>query len=182
MRRGELLVLRWRDIDLDTGTISIRRSAGVVRNKGRGAVITEGQTKTNRPRVIDIAPGDVALLRAWKRDRGSLALALALDDALVFGDLEGRHLHPERFSRTFKNTLKRCRKDLGDDAPPEIRLHDTRHTMATLWQVSAGVDLRDVQIAARHADRRTTMRYDRARKNLDRHPNYILAAYMASGT
>jgi integrase len=40
----------------------------------------------------------------------------------------------------------------------------------------------DVQIAARHADPRTTMRYDRARKNLDRHPNYILAAYMASGT
>jgi integrase/recombinase XerD len=46
----------------------------------------------------------------------------------------------------------------------------------------AGVDLRDVQIAARHADPRTTMRYDRARNNLDRHPNYILAAYMASGT
>ena len=46
----------------------------------------------------------------------------------------------------------------------------------------AGVDLRDVQIAARHADPRTTMRYDRARKNLDRHPNYILAAYVASGT
>ena len=46
----------------------------------------------------------------------------------------------------------------------------------------AGVSLRDVQIAARHADPRTTMRYDRARKNLDRHPNYILAAYLASGT
>jgi len=46
----------------------------------------------------------------------------------------------------------------------------------------AGVDLRDVQIAARHADPRTTMRYDRARQNLDRHPNYILAAPMASGT
>jgi hypothetical protein len=41
--------------------------------------------------------------------------------------------------------------------------------------------LRDVQIAARHADPRTTMRYD-TRQNLDRHPNYILAAYMASGT
>jgi hypothetical protein len=41
---------------------------------------------------------------------------------------------------------------------------------------------RDVQIAARHADPRTTTRHDRARKNLDRHPNYILAAYMASGT
>ena len=42
----------------------------------------------------------------------------------------------------------------------------------------AGVGLRDVQIAARHADPRTTMRYDRARQNLDRHPNYILAAFM----
>jgi hypothetical protein len=48
--------------------------------------------------------------------------------------------------------------------------------------LDAGVDLRDVQIAARHADPRTTMRYDRARKNLDRHPNYIPSAYMASGT
>jgi hypothetical protein len=46
----------------------------------------------------------------------------------------------------------------------------------------AGAGLRDVQIAARHADPRTTMRHDRARKNPGRHPNYILAAYMASGT
>jgi integrase/recombinase XerD len=46
----------------------------------------------------------------------------------------------------------------------------------------AGVDLRDVQIATRHADPRTMMRYDRARTNLDRHPNYILAAYMSSAT
>jgi integrase/recombinase XerD len=47
----------------------------------------------------------------------------------------------------------------------------------------ACVDLRRrLQIAARHADPRTTMRYDRARNHLDRHPNYILAAYMASGT
>ena len=44
--------------------------------------------------------------------------------------------------------------------------------------LDAGVGLRDVQISARHADPRTTMRYDRARNNLDRHPNYILAAYV----
>lgn len=59
--------------------------------------------------------------------------------------------------------------------------HMLRHTFVTTM-LDAGVDLRDVQIAARHADPRTTMRYDRARKNLDRHPNYVLAAYMASGT
>jgi integrase/recombinase XerD len=44
------------------------------------------------------------------------------------------------------------------------------------------LDLRDVQIAARHADPRTIMRYDKVRKNLDCHPNYIRASYMASGT
>jgi integrase/recombinase XerD len=59
--------------------------------------------------------------------------------------------------------------------------HMLRHTYITTM-LDAGADLRDVQIAARHADPRTTMRYDRARQNLDRHPNYILAAYMASGT
>jgi len=44
-----------------------------------------------------------------------------------------------------------------------------RHTFVTTM-LDAGVSLRDVQIAARHADPRTTMRYDRVRKNLDRHP------------
>jgi integrase/recombinase XerD len=53
--------------------------------------------------------------------------------------------------------------------------HMLRHTFVTTM-LDAGVDLRDVQIAARHADPRTAMRYDRARNNLDRHPNYILAA------
>jgi integrase/recombinase XerD len=64
---------------------------------------------------------------------------------------------------------------------PRLHPHLLRHTYVTTM-LDAGVDLRDVQMAARHADPRTTMRYDRARKNLDRHPNYILAAYMASAT
>jgi hypothetical protein len=62
---------------------------------------------------------------------------------------------------------------------PKLHPHMLRHTFLTTM-LDAGVDLRDVQIAARHADPRTTMRYDRARNNLDRHPNYILAAHMAS--
>lgn len=70
------------------------------------------------------------------------------------------------------------------NAPPRQPARTGIRRVGTLPVTSfdAGVDLRDVQIAARHADPRTTMRYDRARKNLDRHPNYILAAYMASGT
>jgi len=68
-------------------------------------------------------------------------------------------------------------------APPSLARGRADHpaTSAMTTMLDAGVDLRDVQIAARHADLRTTTRHG-ARQNLDRHPNYILAAYMASGT
>ncbi|MEH0971559.1 hypothetical protein V6U77_10535 [Micromonospora sp. CPCC 205546] len=62
-----------------------------------------------------------------------------------------------------------------------MQSHMLRHTFVTT-KLDGGVSLRDVPIAARHVDPRTTTRYDRARKNLDRHPNYILAAYVISGT
>lgn len=61
----------------------------------------------------------------------------------------------------------------------KISPHSLRHTMVTTM-LDAGVSLRDVQIAARHADPRTTTRYDRARNNLDRHGVYALAAFMGS--
>ena len=56
--------------------------------------------------------------------------------------------------------------------------HSLRHSYITA-ALDAGVPLRDVQIAARHADPRTTTRYDRARGNLDRHANYVVAAFIA---
>jgi integrase/recombinase XerD len=78
----------------------------------------------------------------------------------------------------------RHRPDLTSTAGVRIgrpHRHMLRYTFVTTM-LDAGVDLRDVQIAARHAEPRTTMRYDRARKKLDRHPRYILAACTASGT
>jgi integrase/recombinase XerD len=59
-----------------------------------------------------------------------------------------------------------------------ITPHSLRHTMVTL-ALDAGVSLRDVQDAARHAEPRTTRRYDRARHALDRHATYTLAAFLA---
>lgn len=56
--------------------------------------------------------------------------------------------------------------------------HSLRHAFVTA-ALDAGVPLRDVQIAARHADPRTTTRYYRARHNLDRHATYIVAAFVA---
>ncbi len=62
--------------------------------------------------------------------------------------------------------------------PFRVHPHVLRHTFVTTM-LDAGVPLRDVQIAARHSDPRMTIRYDRARNNLDRHANYILSAFMS---
>ena len=132
MRRGELLALRWRNVDLDAATLSIRRSAGMVRNAGESAEVTEGNTKSGKPRVVDLDPLTVAVLRAWRKERGSMALQLARDDALVFGDIEGQHRNPEHVSRQFVRDVTRCRAELGAAAMPVIRLHDLRHSHATI--------------------------------------------------
>ena len=102
----------------------------------------------------------------------------------VAGRTDGPILLNLRAVRMDRHAATRRLKHLAEEAGvrlPRMHPHMLRHTFVTTM-LDAGVDLRDVQIAARHADPRTTMRYDRARKNLDRHPNYILAAYLASGT
>ena len=109
----------------------------------------------------------------------SRAVDRAADDRLT-----GPLLLNRRVVRMDRHATTRRLRHLAAQAGvrlPRMHPHMRQHTFVTTM-LDAGVDLRDVQIAARHADPRTTMRYDRARKNLDRHPNYILAAYMASGT
>ena len=111
------------------------------------------------------------------------AVGRAIDRAI--GDrTRGPILLNSRGSRMDRHAATRRLRRLAETAGIQVASahpHMLRHTFVTTM-LDAGVDLRDVQIAARHADPRTTMRYDRARQNLDRHPNYILAAYMASGT
>ncbi|MEV7630571.1 tyrosine-type recombinase/integrase [Actinoplanes sp. NPDC089786] len=111
------------------------------------------------------------------------AVARAVEHA-VEGREQGpilRNLHGRRMDRHAATRRLRQLSVTAGIRMPRMHPHMLRHTFVTTM-LDAGVSLRDVQIAARHADPKTTMRYDRARKNLDRHPNYILAAYMASGT
>ncbi len=111
------------------------------------------------------------------------AVARAVDRAVAGRDV-GPILLNRNGARMDRHAATRRLHRLQDAAGVKIaRMHPhmLRHTFVTTM-LDAGVDLRDTQIAARHADPRTTMRYDRARTNLDRHPNYILAAYMSSGT
>ena len=111
------------------------------------------------------------------------AVGRAIDRATE-GRMRGPILLNSRGARMDRHAATRRLRQLAQQVSMPITRphpHMLGHTFVTTM-LDAGVDLHDVQIAARHAHPRTTMRYDRARKNLDRHPNYILAAYMASGT
>jgi site-specific recombinase XerD len=111
------------------------------------------------------------------------AVARAIDRA-VDGRTSGPILRTSRGTGMDRHCATRRLHRLAEAGGVHVaRMHPhmLRHTFVTT-RLDAGVDLRDVQIAARHADPRTTMRCDRASKKLDRHPNSILAAYMAAGT
>jgi len=136
--------------------VSIRRSAGIVRNAGEGAEIVEGATKSGKPRVIDLDADTVTILRAWHKERGSMALQLVRNDALVFGDIEGQHRNPEHVSRQFARDITRCRLALGEDSVPVIRLHDLRHTHATIL-LQAGVPVHVVSQRLGHASPTVTL-------------------------
>ena len=104
-------------------------------------------------RAIDQAAGD--------RDHGPLLLSRS-----------GRRLDRHGATRIVRRLAKRA------GITKHISPHSLRHSFITA-ALDAGVPLRDVQIAARHADPRTTTRYDRARNNLDRHASYIVTAFIA---
>jgi integrase len=157
MRRGEALALRWRDIDLDAATVAVRRSVRMIRYKGKPHEITEGPTKSGKPRVVDIDAATVLLLRTWRRERGSLALQLARDDALVFGNANGRLRNPEQVSIEFRHALARCRRVVGEESVPVIRLHDLRHTHATIL-LRESRPVREVSERLGHASPAITLR------------------------
>lgn len=132
MRRGEALGLRWGDVDFEGSRLSVRRSVTVVKRKGEGELIIVGTPKSGKARTVDLDPGTLATLKVHKAAQGTLALALARDDAYVLGNLDGSVRHPERFSRRFVAAVVAARKVVGEDKLSKIRLHDLRHTHATL--------------------------------------------------
>jgi integrase len=155
LRRGEALALRWGDVDFGESRISVRRSATVVRHKGEGEEIIVGQTKTARPRIVDLDEATLAALKAHKTAQGTVALSLARDGAYVLANLNGSVRHPERFSRRFVARVTAAHGELGDKLPI-IRLHDCRHTHLSLL-LAAGVPLKVVSERAGHANPTITM-------------------------
>jgi integrase len=132
MRRGEVLGLRWKDVDLDAARISVRQALVSV-----GYEVIASSPKSHQARVIDLDPGTVEQLRrhrehqAKERDEWNVDYQ---DNDLVFCREDGSAIHPHSLSQSFERLVKKS-------GLPRIRLHDLRHTHATI-AVRAGVPVK----------------------------------------
>jgi len=149
MRRGEILGLRWPDVDLDAGSLRITRTLITtdVQRKGEPGMAWGTPKTAKGRRSVALDPATVAALRQHRARQ--LAERLAAGDAYDDGDLvvclaDGKPIHPKTMSYYFERETKRAEL-------PTIRLHDLRHTHATL-ALRAGVHPRVVQERLGHAN------------------------------
>ena len=144
MRRGEALALTWRDVDFDREVIRVRA------NWSHGRLVT---TKGDRVRSIPLVPQLAERLGAFRQ-----TAALSGPDDPVFCDELGQRLDGSALRRRF--VAARDRAGLR-----ALRLHDLRHTFASL-----AIDLAspiEVQAWAGHRDARTTARYTHYKSRRD---------------
>jgi integrase len=143
MRRGEALGLRWSDVNLDAGRVSIVQTITTVRDK---MVISPPKTARSR-RLVSLDPETVAALRDHRRRQNEERLrageAWSDDGNFVFTNEIGEPVHPSALSRLFVAYMRRA-------GLPAIRLHDLRHTYATV-ALGAGVHPKVVSERLGHA-------------------------------
>jgi integrase/predicted RNA-binding Zn-ribbon protein involved in translation (DUF1610 family) len=141
LRRGEALGLRWQDVDLESGRLAVRRS---LVPEGKTVAVHEPKTARGR-RVVALDPQTVAVLQAQAaRQLGEQAESEGWDDTgLVFTNEGGQALHPWLVSRLFRRAVKEAML-------LDIRLHDLRHTHATL-ALQAGIHPKVVSERLGHA-------------------------------
>lgn len=148
VRQGELLGLRWSDLDLDDGGVARIRQTIQRAEQGRG--VGDPKTEQSRRNVEIIAPAREALL-AHRRRQATRRLASGGDWAdpdLVFTDDHGVPLNPARVSRVFRAFMR----GLGMDTIPFKNL---RHTFATL-HLDTGLPDKIVSEALGHTRTSTT--------------------------
>lgn len=143
LRRGEVLGLRWRDLDLDGGRLSVSQTVISVDYR---VLLSTPKTRAGR-RSVALDLETVRTLRDHRRRQLEERLALggyAEDHDLVFCALDGQPLHPGNLSKRFDKLVAR-------GGLPRIRFHDLRHTHATL-ALRAGVHPKVVSERLGHAD------------------------------
>jgi len=142
MRRGEAIGLRWSDVDLEGGRLAVRRA---LIPSGREVIVSEPKTIKGR-RVIAIDPGTVEVLKAQaarQLDEQKEWDEAWVETGLVFTLENGEALDPESVSRYWRQAVKKSML-------PQIRLHDLRHTHATL-ALQAGIHPKVVSERLGHA-------------------------------
>jgi integrase len=149
LRQAELLGLRWRDVDRDTGTVTVRYQL----QRGAGApTFVELKTRSSR-RTITLPSSVQSILRAHYRrqlERRLQAGGAWRDNDLVFCDAHGNHLHPEEVRRHWIAAKERA------GIPEHVRFHDLRHSALTIL-ASRGVPLRTLMGIAGHSTIAVTM-------------------------
>ena len=134
MRRGEVLGLRWADIDLDAARLSIRQALVAV-----GYEVIASTPKSHSARVVDLDAETVELLRRHRNiqdDERAEWGADYQDAGLVVAKENGEPIHPHTFSQSFERII-------ANAGQRRIRLHDLRHTHASL-ALKAGVPVKVV--------------------------------------
>jgi integrase len=130
MRRGELMGLKWQDIDLEHGTLQVRRVLTRIPGKmpGKGYIESEPKTKKSRRKMVIASFALEALVQHRKRQLEAKLLAGPLwqEHDYVFCTSVGTHINPS------KDMLDPLKKLLRKAGLPEIRFHDLRHSAATL--------------------------------------------------
>jgi len=142
MRRGEALGLRWLDVDLEAERLSVRRA---LIPTNRDVVVSEPKTAKGR-RVIALDPGTVEILKAQaarQLEERAQPRERWVETGLVFTAENGSALDPESVSRYWRQAVKHS-------LLPPIRLHDLRHTHATLG-LQAGIHPKVVSERLGHA-------------------------------
>ncbi len=124
LRRGELLGLRWVDVDLDAASLSVRQTLVAV-----GSSPSFGTPKTKRGlRTIPLDAPTVTALKAHRARQATERLSWGPsweNTGLVFTKENGELVHPDAITGGFRRTVR------ASGLPP-IRLHDLRHTCASL--------------------------------------------------
>ena len=147
MRRGELAGLTWRNVDLDAARLTVDRQILSV-----GYNLVEGSLKsaTSR-RTIDLDPLTVTELRRHRRSQleQRMATGRRSDDGYVFAKPDGSPVHPDYISQTFRRAVAKL--DV-----PRIRLHDLRHTHASIL-LQQGVNAKVVSERLGHSSVAFTM-------------------------